>query len=138
MSHEDIRWQQRFSNYQKALAQLTAFINKGDLNEFEQQGLIKAFEYCFELGWNTVKDFYEAQGETGLQGSRDAIRLAFSRGLIENGEAWLDMVQSRIKTVHTYDEEMANEIATAVIHKYYKLFVTLEAKLRDAANKQSL
>lgn len=39
----------------------------------EEQGLIKAFEYTYELPWNTMKDFYENQGETGLQGSRDTI-----------------------------------------------------------------
>jgi len=40
---EDIRWKQRFDNYSKALRQLTRFIEKGELNEFEQQGLIQCF-----------------------------------------------------------------------------------------------
>jgi hypothetical protein len=53
---EDIRWQQRFSSYTKALAQLETFINPPALNEREQQGLIKAFEYTFELAWNTLRD----------------------------------------------------------------------------------
>jgi len=42
---QDIRWKQRFSNYQKALAQLQKFIDKGNLSELEKQGLIKSFEY---------------------------------------------------------------------------------------------
>jgi hypothetical protein len=58
---EDIRWEQRFSNFRKALSQLTRFIEKGDLSELEQQGLIKAFEYTFELAWNTMKDYLEYQ-----------------------------------------------------------------------------
>ena len=85
MKNNDIRWHQRFENYCKALAQLEKFIRKGqDLNELEKQGMIKTFEYTYELGWNTIKDFYEAQGEAGLQGGRDAVQLAFIlNGLIK-------------------------------------------------------
>ena len=49
MEDKDIRWKQRFSNYSKALSQLELFVNKGEeLNEMEEQGLIKSFEYTFE------------------------------------------------------------------------------------------
>ena len=61
-NNPDIRWQQRFSNYKKALAQLSQFIVKGNLSRLEEQGLIKAFEYTFELAWNVIKDYYEYQG----------------------------------------------------------------------------
>ena len=44
---EDIRWQQRFSNYCKALERLEDFLEPPVLNEREQQGLIKAFEYIY-------------------------------------------------------------------------------------------
>lgn len=47
MTEQDIRWEQRFSNYEKALTQLTKFIDKGDLSELEEQGLIKSFEYTY-------------------------------------------------------------------------------------------
>ncbi len=89
MQNNDIRWLQRFSNFGKALALLAKFIAKADLNELEKQGLIQCFEYTYELAWNTLKDFYENQAETDIQGSKDAIRLAFKRGLIENGDVWI-------------------------------------------------
>lgn len=130
MAEFDVRWQQRFSNYLKALSQLEKFIEKGNaLNELEVQGMIKAFEYTFELAWNTMKDYYESQGDTGIQGSRDAIRMAFRRGLIIDGENWMKMIESRIKTSHTYNEETANEIAEAVMFTYYDLFLSLRGKL---------
>ena len=47
--NQDILWKQRLANYQKALAQLTKFIDKGELKELEEQGLIQAFEYTHEL-----------------------------------------------------------------------------------------
>jgi nucleotidyltransferase substrate binding protein (TIGR01987 family) len=89
MENVDIRWRQRFNNFTKALSQLQKFIDKGkDLNELEEQGLIQAFEYNFELSWNLIKDYYTFQGVTDIQGSRDAFRLAFNRGLIRDGENW--------------------------------------------------
>ncbi len=125
------RWNQRINNYNKALDQLTKFIAKGELNELEEQGLIKSFEYTFELAWNTMKDFYEAQGETSIQGSRDAIRMAFNRGLIEKGTTWVNMVQSRLKSVHTYNQETANEIAADILQSYFSLFVSFQKKMEE-------
>jgi len=131
MAKNDIRWEQRFSNYQKALGQLQKFIDKGELSELEKQGLIKAFEYTYELAWNTLKDFLEFSGQTDIYGSRDAIRKAFELGLIENGESWMDMLKSRNTTSHTYNEEVAEEICQAVFEVYFFLFVQLKTKLES-------
>jgi nucleotidyltransferase substrate binding protein (TIGR01987 family) len=107
MNNQDIRWQQRFKNYQKALRQLERFLKETDLNELEQQGLIQAFEYTYELSWNVIKDYLIFQGITDITGSRDAFRMAFNRGLIEEGQVWMSMIESRIKSSHTYNEEIA-------------------------------
>lgn len=136
MQNQDIRWIQRFSNYCKALAQLAKFIAKGDLNELEKQGLIQCFEYTYELAWNTLKDFYENQAVTDIQGSKDAIRLAFKRGLIDNGEAWMNMIKSRTLTSHTYNEDLADEIVSAILNSYYQEFVELQKKLGALAEKE--
>jgi len=135
--HPDIRWKQRLNNFTSALKQLTKFIDKGQLNELEQQGLIQSFEYTFELAWNTIKDFFEAQGETGLLGSRDAFRLAFKRGLIENGEVWMEMINSRVMTSHTYNESVADAIARSILSLYYPAFVKLHARLEALAREAS-
>ncbi len=131
MENKDIRWHQRFSNFTKALSQLEKFIAKGDgLNELEEQGLIQAFEYTFELSWTVIKDFYEFQGFTNIQGSRDAFRLAYNRGLIKDGDDWMQMIESRIKSSHTYNEETAQEIVAAILAKYYNLFNSLHQSLK--------
>lgn len=132
---EDIRWKQRFSSYKKALDQLKKFIDKGELSELEAQGLIKSFEYTFELSWNTLKDFLEYRGQSNIYGSRDAIRKAFQLGLISEGEGWMDMLKSRNRTSHTYNEETAKEINEAVIHVYYPLFQQLKEKLESLSNE---
>lgn len=129
MTTQDIRWIQRLSHFSKAMSQLTRFIEKGALNDLEKQGLIQAFEYTYELAWNTLKDYFEAQGETNIHGSRDAFRLAFKRGLIENGETWMDMITSRTLTSHTYNEAVAEKIAADIVKRYFSEFVVLQAKL---------
>lgn len=131
MSQEDIRWIQRFNNFSKALSQLRKFIAKGELNEFEEQGLIQAFEYTYELAWNTIKDYFETQGETNVNGSRDSFRLAFRRGIIEDGELWMDMVKSRTLTSHTYNEDIARQIADAITGKYFLEFEKLHNTLQS-------
>ena len=138
MTATDIRWEQRFANYRKALGQLQKFVDKGDLSELEKQGLVKAFEYTFELAWNTLKDFLEYKGQTDIYGSRDAIVKAFSLGLIQDGEGWMDMLKSRNLTSHTYNLETAEEICSAVVGAYHSLFNALKTKLegrRDDASE---
>ena len=83
----DVRWQQRFANFCQALDELETFVQPPALNERERQGLIKAFEYCFELGWNTLRDLLLAEGNADLIGSRDTLRLAFRVGLTGHGGA---------------------------------------------------
>lgn len=139
MEKKDIRWKQRLEHYKKALAQLSLFIEKGEgLNKLEEQGLIKAFEYTYELSWNLLKDYYANQGEANIQGSRDAFRLAFRRGLIEEGETWMQMIESRILTVHSYNEETADQIAALVKATYFRLFVALRERMVVAAQLENM
>jgi len=121
-SAPDVRWQQRFGNYRKALAQLRKFLQKEELSELEEQGLIKAFEYTYELAWSTLKDFLEYQGHAEIYGSRDTIRKSFELNLIRDGQSWMDMLESRNRTSHTYNEETAREICQAVRNRYIHLF----------------
>jgi nucleotidyltransferase substrate binding protein (TIGR01987 family) len=137
MSAQDIRWIQRFNNYSKALGQLRKFIERGELNELEKQGMIQAFEYTYELAWNTIKDYFEDQGETNINGSRDAFRLAFRRGLIQDGETWMDMIKSRALTTHTYNEKVAEEIAGDITTRYYPQFVALQTTMRKLKEEQA-
>lgn len=125
----DIRWIQRFSNYRKALAQLQEFIVAGELNRLEEQGLIKAFEYTYELAWQTLKDFLLHQGITDIVGSRDAFRAAFAQELVADGHVWMQMIESRNKTSHTYNESTAHEIAADVRNRFYPAFLALQAAL---------
>lgn len=125
---EDIRWQQRFSNYCKALNQLEKAVQLAstrELSDLEKQGLVQAFEFTYELAWNVIKDYFEYQGETQVAGSRDAFRLAFRRNLITDGETWMKMVKDRSLTSHTYNETTAQNVVADILNLYTDQFIAL-------------
>lgn len=132
---DDIRWIQRLDNWNRALAQLTKFLDREELNELEEQGLIQSFEYNHELAWKTQKDFLEASGYTDLFGSKNVARKAFEVGLVEKGDVWMQMVESRNKSSHTYNKETTDEIVNAIIDDYFAAFCTLNEKLNELAEK---
>jgi len=138
MTKADIRWQQRFANYRKALQQLREAVllaAERPLSQLEKQGLIQAFEFTHELAWKTLKDFFVFQGNQEIYGSRDATREAFSVGMVENGEVWMDMIASRNKTSHTYNQAVAEEIIEAILQRYMPEFESLEERLASLEGK---
>ncbi len=143
MENKDIRWEQRFSNFKKALSKLTEVVKTKtleSLSELEQEGLIQRFEYTHELAWNVMKDYFEYQGNSTITGSRDAIREAFNKKLITNGEMWMETLKSRNKTSHTYNQEIAENIANDILNHYYKLFTDFEIRMEkiQTDNKKDL
>ena len=137
--NSDIRWIQRFDNYGRALQTLrnaAELATQRPLSELEQQGLIQGFEFTHELAWNLLKDFLEAQGIAGLIGSRDAIRTAFKNGLLEEGETWMEMIKARNLSSHTYQQDLAQRIATDILTRFYPAFVALELKMRSMLDRE--
>ncbi len=129
----DIRWQQRLNNYLSALARLESAVQLSQtrpLSDLEEQGLIQAFEFTHELAWKVMKDFLEHQdGGLSIAGSRDAARLAFSRGLITHGEAWMEMIESRNLSSHTYDEATAHKVSKRITDHYAELFAVFALEM---------
>lgn len=131
---QDIRWQQRFYNYNRALVELGEAVELSQvrkLTKLESQGLIQVFEYTHELAWKTLKDFIEERGNSQIFGSKDATREAFALGLVNDGEVWMSMVNSRNQTSHTYDESTAQQIVTLILNGYYPQFKLLQEKLQS-------
>lgn len=145
---QNIRWEQRFLNFKKALLKLSEAIeyvhsnvdNNNEsleevLDEIIKEGLIQRFEYTHELAWNVMKDYAIYQGNTTVGGSRDATREAFQWNLIQNGAVWMDMIASRNKTSHTYDEFTANEIYSKILNEYYPEFLAFEKIMEGKQSK---
>jgi nucleotidyltransferase substrate binding protein (TIGR01987 family) len=129
----DIRWQQRFENFQRALQALERGVklaNSRALSELEQQGLIQGFEFTHELAWNVLKDYLKQQGIQDLIGSRDATRQAFRNGLISDGETWMEMIRARNQTSHTYNLDLAQAIADDVVQRFFPAFCALRERFQ--------
>jgi len=140
---KDVRWEQRVSNYNKALKRFRAAIDITDnlkvhdaVADLQKEGLIQRFEYTHELAWNVMKDYAEYQGKTDVKGSRDATREAFKMGLIEDGETWMDMIETRNDTSHTYNEDITEEIFVKIVKSYYPLFIGFQNKMEGYRSKK--
>ncbi len=133
---QDIRWKQRFSNFKKAFEQLEKAVEMDSYSDLEREGLIQRFEYTYELAWLTMKDYLEDQGYQNITGSKDAIKQALQAGLLENAEDWMEMVESRKLSTHTYDMETAKEIAGKIIDEYYEMFRDLINRLAKEVNEK--
>ncbi len=126
MKDSDVRWQQRLENYVLALSQLKEAFQLHQtraLSELENQGVIQAFEYTHELAWNVLKDYFQDQGSTSITGSKDATREAFQKGLIVNGQVWMEMVKSRNNTSNAYNKNVSKIILAQIFDEYYPEFL---------------
>ena len=139
MQKPAIRWEQRFSNYKEALDKLKDAVANShirNLTDLEKEGLIQRFKYTYELAWNVMRDYFDFQGMNHSTGSRDAIREAFNKRLIDDGDIWMDMIISRNKTSYTYNEETAEKIVEDVISKYVICFVNFENRMDEIQDKE--
>lgn len=107
------------------------------LDDIIKEGIIQRFEYTHELAWNVLKDFLKNAGNTQIFGSGDATRAAYAEGLIVQGEVWMDMIQSRNVSSHTYDETTADAIFLKIMHQYYIAFVQLRDTMQALQQKDS-
>ena len=132
--NEDIRWKQRFQNYKKALVTVERAVELAasrELSLLEKQGMIQGFEFTFELAWNVMKDYLEEEGIKDIIGSKGAVRHAFNKGLIEDGQVWMDMIEARNISTHTYDEETAEKLLKKIIEPFFGQFMAFAEKMNS-------
>ena len=123
-------YNRKIENYKNALNRLNDGIMKFDqTNDLLRDGLIKRFEFTFELAWKTLKAIFEDEGLTGLNSPKTVLREAFSAGLITKDELWLAMLNDRNTTTHIYNEQLAIEICSKIIKEYVCEFNELKEKI---------
>ncbi len=133
MMNNDIRWRQRFQNFERAF---TVFQRRVDeCNQFNeevyQMALIQAFEVVQELSWKVLKDYLENEGYDKVSNSRQVFRTAFQEELItEDAEIWMNSIKNRNLTSHTYDEDTADEILKFILNDFYPVVRNLYHKLK--------
>ena len=94
----DIRWKQRFQNFDRAFVLLRDALENGPetLNQLEKEGVIQRFEFSFELAWKTLKDFMEQDGFVfATITPRQVLKDAFVAKILPDGQVWIDMLDHR-------------------------------------------
>jgi nucleotidyltransferase substrate binding protein (TIGR01987 family) len=135
MTTQEIRWQQRFQNFEKSFSYLEQAIDIEDPEVIQRAGLIQFFEMTFELAWKMLKDYLERQGFLEVNSPRAVLKKAFEIGLISDGHQWLQCLQDRNLTSHTYNEEIAIEIEATIRQTYYPLLHQLHRTFKELANE---
>ena len=131
----DIRWKQRFQNYEKAYRVLCRLVTIPDPNEGERMGLIQAFEIMFELSWKLMGDYLKQIGYD-TPGPRPTIKQAFQINLIADGHTWMHMLDNRNLTTHTYNETIALAMVADIKEKYQPLFKQLHARFLEISSNE--
>ncbi len=129
---QDIRWKQRFENFESALKQLNEgalYFNSNSI-DLVKEGIIQRFEFTHELAWKVMKDFLEYEGFQGIVGSRSATREAFNKNLIAGGQEWMNMIDSRNETVHTYNPKILETEFSKIITVYLPLLDAFCRKMK--------
>lgn len=127
----DIRWKQRFVHYKKAFKLLEQTLTIDSLSDAERAGLIQFFEMSFELAWKVLKDYLEEEG-FNVASPRQAVKQAFQAGLIRDGHIWMEALQDRNLTVHTYEEKIAIAVEKKIRDSYFQILAEL---CRDFSEK---
>jgi len=133
MSEFDVLWKQRLQNFDKVMDHLETALRLPAPDLIQKAGIVQFFEMSFELAWNTLKDFLEDQGYQELRSPRAALKKGFEIGLLEDGHGWMQALEDRNLTSHTYDEATADQVLKLVRDRYHPLLAALRERLhRDA------
>jgi nucleotidyltransferase substrate binding protein (TIGR01987 family) len=127
---QDIRFKQRFENYEKSFLLLKNAVSLASPSVIEKAGSIQFFETTFELAWKLLKDYLTYSGYS-VKSPRESIKRAFSADIIQNGDLWIEALMDRNLTTHTYDEKIAEEIFLKIKSSYFPLLEALYIKFKD-------
>lgn len=117
-----------WEDFQKALSRFEVIL-KENKTEIVCDSAIKRFELIFDLAWKAVKAFLEEYHNTTCVSPQTCFREAFSKGLIDYDDYWIEIAKLRNRTVHTYSEPLADEIYSTlpkVLTYFQKLAAALE------------
>lgn len=134
----DVRWKQRFENFERAFLLLKEAFGQdaGEMSDLEKEGAIQRFEYTFELAWKTLKDYLVYSGVVFDQITpRSVIKQAFAAKIIEDGQTWVDMLEKRNLMSHTYDDESFKIAFNSISRSYLAAIEQVFTWLRQRAQE---
>ena len=98
--------------------------------DITRDSAIKRFEFTFDLCWKSLKAFLEERKGVVCRSPKDCFRAAYQSGVIDYDEFWINLVDERNETAHTYNEDLAEKIYKN-LPEALKYFETLLAKIQS-------
>lgn len=136
--NSDIRWKQRFQNFDRAFVLLRGAMENGPdaLNPLEKEGVIQRFEYCFELAWKTMKDYLEEGGFVfATVTPRQVLKDAYTAKILADGQVWIDMLDHRNLLSHTYSPVVFENAVESIHTRYLAGFADLHEFMQGEVMK---
>ncbi|KEO74448.1 HI0074 family nucleotidyltransferase substrate-binding subunit [Anditalea andensis] len=133
MKTQTINWHIRLSSYSEALSELKEYTGEYKINGISdrlEQKILRSFEVTHELALNTMMEYFREQGHQGITGPRDATTEAFHADLIDDGEAWLDMIICRIKASPLYNEDVNKKLVDKTAQRFIIHLENFERKMK--------
>ena len=142
MAKEKPRWVYRFDNYKRAfilLREAVTAARQREMSLLEKEGIIQRFEYSWDLAWKLLKDYLENAGIVLDTVTPNAVlKAAYEAGIITDGDTWMDALDARNETSHTYNVEIFRRVLDAIETRYTALLGTLyEAFLKREKTENS-
>ena len=127
------RWNERISDYKNALERLKEAIEESKTinSSTIRDGVIQRFEFTLELSWKVMKYFLNSEGLTEAKAPRSTIRAGFNNEIIQNAKLWIDMIEDRNLTTHTYSQSTSDEIYEKIVNSYYKELENFYLNIKD-------
>ncbi|MEI6856508.1 nucleotidyltransferase substrate binding protein [Psychrilyobacter sp.] len=127
------RWDERISDYKNALERLKEAIEESKTinSSTIRDGVIQRFEFTLELSWKVMKYFLNSEGLTEAKAPRSTIRTGFNNEIIQDAKLWIDMIEDRNLTTHTYSQSTSDEIYEKIVSSYYEELKTFFLEIKD-------
>jgi nucleotidyltransferase substrate binding protein (TIGR01987 family) len=100
--------------------------NQNPNSEVMKAGIIKMYEFTWELSWKTLKEYIEEQNIEFLPSPRQTIKEAYQLTILNDEDTWMNILDDRNIMNHTYDQMKANELVPRIINEYFVAFRNLK------------
>lgn len=126
----DEKIKNKLINYNKTLKILNDNVSNDNLSEIEKMGIVQAFELLIDQAWKILKRYLFVEG-IDTKSPKSVIRECFSLQILDKPEIWIEMINRRNETSHSYDESIVDEIIRSIRNDYIHQFNLLEEVINN-------
>ncbi len=130
----DQRFALALKHFEQALERLREVVALPE-DDIVRDSMIKRFEFSFEAGWKAAYRWLRARGIDADEAAYAVIPLAFKHRLIVDEAGWGAMRKARNQTAHTYDQDLARQVAAFARGSALVLLGDLMTVLKERADE---